>query len=148
VIGSQTGFADEVAHCLSASQAAHASYWEVHNSKILLRLQAPDLGQIPGDEVMQVTDLSKLSKCHTFELPLEAMFFVPQPLTNASDRVLEFDGFCELLQGYAYSPLGKSRIVILQASQEKGWIERQQRLTAEIRQFLRVGGRFEFWGLT
>src|SRR5690348_2553663 len=76
------------------------------------------------------------------------MFSVPNPLVHTSARVLEFDAFRELLQGYAYSPLGKSRIEALLPSKERSWIQRQQQLTAEIRQFLRAGGRFEFWGLT
>jgi DNA mismatch repair protein MutS2 len=70
-----------------------------------------------------------------------------QPLIHNSARVLEFDALRELLHGYASSPLGQAKIAALAASTDSEWIVRQQDLTAEIREFRRVGGRFDFSSL-
>jgi DNA mismatch repair protein MutS2 len=75
------------------------------------------------------------------------MPFVPQPATHTSSRLLEFQSLRDLLAGYASSPLGQSRIAELVPSLEQSWIETQQQLTTEIRDYRRVGGRFEFAGL-
>ena len=75
------------------------------------------------------------------------MFFVPNPLTHSSARLLEFDTLRELLAGYTSSPLGQRRIAELLPSLDRPWIETQQQLTTEIREYRRVGGRFEFAGL-
>jgi DNA mismatch repair protein MutS2 len=69
------------------------------------------------------------------------------PLTHTSARVLEFEPLRDLLRGYASSPVGAGRIAVLAPSQDREWIEQQQQLTSEIREFRRVGGRFEFSGL-
>ncbi|MFZ0773557.1 MAG: endonuclease MutS2 [Candidatus Sulfotelmatobacter sp.] len=69
------------------------------------------------------------------------------PLMHNSARVLEFDALRELLRGYASSPLGQARINGLAPAIDPAWIAEQQELTAEIREFRRVGGRFEFSGL-
>jgi len=69
-------------------------------------------------------------------------------LLHTSARVLEFDSLRDLLRGYASSPLGKRRIADLAPSTDYAWIERQQTLTIEIREFRRVGGRFDFSPLT
>ncbi len=71
----------------------------------------------------------------------------PQPLTHTSARVLEFDALRDLLRGYASSPLGQGLIAQLAPSTDREWIENQQQLTTEIREFRRVGGRFDFSGL-
>ena len=68
-------------------------------------------------------------------------------LTHTSARVLEFETLRDLLRGYASSPLGQERITVLVPSIDPTWIEQQHQLTAEIREFRRVGGRFEFSGL-
>jgi len=68
-------------------------------------------------------------------------------MQNSSAQVLEFDPLRELLRGYASSDLGRARVAALQPSVDVEWIQNQQRLTAEIRGFRRVGGRFEFAGL-
>jgi len=68
-------------------------------------------------------------------------------LTHNSARVLEFDALRELLRGYASSPLGQARITALAPSTDPLWVAEQQELTAEVREFRRVGGRFEFSGL-
>ncbi|MFZ3210241.1 MAG: Smr/MutS family protein [Terriglobales bacterium] len=68
-------------------------------------------------------------------------------LLHTSARALEFDSMREILRAYAYSPLGQARIAALAPSGDGAWIARQQRLTAEIREYLRVGARFEFSGL-
>jgi DNA mismatch repair protein MutS2 len=70
-----------------------------------------------------------------------------QWLIHNSARVLEFDALRELLRGYASSPLGQARIAALAPSTDSTSIAEQQELTAEVREFRRVGGRFEFSGL-
>jgi DNA mismatch repair protein MutS2 len=72
---------------------------------------------------------------------------MPTDLTHSSARVLEFDSLRELLRGYASSPLGHARVAALAPSTDRAWIESQQELASEIREFRRVGGRFEFSGL-
>jgi DNA mismatch repair protein MutS2 len=69
------------------------------------------------------------------------------PLIHSSARVLEFESLRELLRGYASSPLGSERIAALAPSTDCDWIETQQALAQEIREFRRVGGRFDFSGL-
>jgi DNA mismatch repair protein MutS2 len=68
-------------------------------------------------------------------------------LAHTSARVLEFESLRELLRGYASSPLGAGRIAGLAPTQDRSWIESQHQLTGEIREFRRVGGRFDFSGL-
>ncbi len=75
------------------------------------------------------------------------MAFVPNPVTHTSSRLLEFETLRDLLAGYASSPLGQRRIAELLPSLDRAWIENQQQLTTEIREYRRVGGRFEFAGL-
>src|ERR1700739_2489935 len=65
-------------------------------------------------------------------------------LAHTSSRVLEFESLRDLLRGYASSPLGQNRIRSLAPSTDRAWIQNQQALTAEIREFRRVGGRFDF----
>src|SRR5208282_4221053 len=72
---------------------------------------------------------------------------MPDALTHASARVLEFDALRELLRGYAASPLGQARIAALAPSTDRDWIALQQALASEIREFRRVGGSFDFAGL-
>ncbi len=76
-----------------------------------------------------------------------AMSFVPNPVTHTSSRLLEFEILRELLAGYGSSPLGQRRIAELLPSLDHSWIRNQQQLTIEIREYRRVGGRFEFSGL-
>src|SRR5713101_3800833 len=75
------------------------------------------------------------------------MSFVPNPVTHKSSRLLEFETLRDLLAGYASSPLGQRRIAELVPSLDRAWIETQHQLTAEIREYRRVGGGFEFAGL-
>jgi DNA mismatch repair protein MutS2 len=75
------------------------------------------------------------------------MPFVPNPVTHASSRLLEFETLRDLIAGYASSPLGQRRITELLPALDRAWIETQQQLTTEIREYRRVGGRFEFMGL-
>jgi DNA mismatch repair protein MutS2 len=75
------------------------------------------------------------------------MPIVPHPVTHTSSRLLEFETLRDLLTGYASSPLGQRRIAALVPSLDHAWIETQQQLTTEIREYRRVGGRFEFAGL-
>ena len=71
----------------------------------------------------------------------------PQLLSHTSAPVLEFDSLRDLLNGYASSPLGHGLIARLAPSTDREWIENQQQLATEIREFRRVGGRFDFSGL-
>ena len=68
-------------------------------------------------------------------------------LAHSSARVLEFESLRDLLRGYASSPLGHGRIAALAPSTDRAWIESQQALSGEIREFRRVGGRFDFSAL-
>ena len=72
---------------------------------------------------------------------------LPPPLIHNSAPVLEFESLRELLRGYSSSPLGHDRVSALAPSSDSNWIENQQRLTDEIREFRRAGGRFDFSGL-
>ena len=69
-------------------------------------------------------------------------------LLQTSARVLEFDALRELLRGFASSLLGRNRIASLNPSTDRDWIQSQQVLASEIREFRRVGGRFDFSSLT
>src|SRR5277367_3095945 len=75
------------------------------------------------------------------------MSFVPNPVTHTSLRLLEFEALRDLIAGYTSSSVGRDRVAELQPSLERAWIENQQELTSEIREYRRVGGRFEFAGL-
>jgi DNA mismatch repair protein MutS2 len=75
------------------------------------------------------------------------LLMLPQPVSHTSARVLEFDSLRDLLRDYASSPLGQGLIAQLEPSTDREWIENQQQLTTEIREFRRVGGRFDFSGL-
>jgi DNA mismatch repair protein MutS2 len=72
---------------------------------------------------------------------------MPAELLHSSARVLEFESLRELLRGYTGSPLGQARVAGLQPSIDVHWIQQQQELASEIREFRRVGGRFDFSGL-
>jgi len=77
----------------------------------------------------------------------QPMLAQPQSLLHNSARVLEFESVRDLLRGYAPSLLGQARIAGLAPTSDRSWIERQQRLTEEIREFRRAGGNFDFSGL-
>jgi DNA mismatch repair protein MutS2 len=62
--------------------------------------------------------------------------------------VLEFDRLREIVRGCCQSELGQQAVDSLAPTTDAEWIERQQQLTAEIRAFLRGGGRFDFGALT
>src|SRR5215831_3928046 len=69
------------------------------------------------------------------------------PLSQTSARVLEFDALRDVLNGYSSSPLGSGLIAQIAPSVDQPWIENQHLVTTEIREFRRVGGRFDFAGL-
>jgi DNA mismatch repair protein MutS2 len=71
----------------------------------------------------------------------------PSPIENSSERIREFDQLRKLLAIYTSSPLGHERVMRLAPSRDVQWIERQQRLTEELRGYLRSGGHFDFHGL-
>jgi DNA mismatch repair protein MutS2 len=83
----------------------------------------------------------------TSDVPSKRMPFALIPMTHTGARLLEFETLRALLAGYASSPLGRRRIADLSPSLDHAWIETQHQLTTEIREFRRVGGRFEFAGL-
>src|SRR4051794_31268891 len=68
-------------------------------------------------------------------------------MQNSSAGVLEFGALRELLRGYAGSDLGRAKVETLAPSSDPAWIQNQQQLTAEVREFRRVGGSFNFTGL-
>jgi DNA mismatch repair protein MutS2 len=72
---------------------------------------------------------------------------MPDGLIHNSARVLEFDALRELLRAYTSSPLGQARIDSLTPSIDSAWIVQQQELAEEVREFRRVGGRFDFSAL-
>jgi DNA mismatch repair protein MutS2 len=68
-------------------------------------------------------------------------------MQNSSAGVLEFGALRELLRGYAGSDLGRAKVETLAPSSDPAWIQNQQQLTAEVREFRRAGGSFNFTGL-
>ena len=72
---------------------------------------------------------------------------VPETMKNTSAPVLEFELLRELVRGYAGSDLGRQRLAALSPSTDLDWIDRQQQLTSEVREFRRAGGSFNFAGL-
>lgn len=68
-------------------------------------------------------------------------------MTHSSARLLELDSLLDLLRGYAASDLGRARLQRLAPSTEVLWIQSQQQLTSEAREFRRAGGSFNFSGL-
>src|SRR5262249_29922678 len=68
-------------------------------------------------------------------------------MPHTSARVLEFESLREILQAYAVSELGRTRVASLAASLDAEWICRQQQLAAEIGRYLATGARFDFGGL-
>ncbi len=71
----------------------------------------------------------------------------PSPIHHSSAQVLEFDQLRQLLTIYTGSPLGHERVMQLTPSRDRHWIERQQQLVGELREYLRAGGHFDFHGL-
>jgi DNA mismatch repair protein MutS2 len=69
-------------------------------------------------------------------------------MKNSSAGVLEFAGLRDLLRGYAASDLGRAKVAALAPSVDLDWIQNQQQLTSEVREFRRAGGSFNFAGLT
>ena len=61
--------------------------------------------------------------------------------------MLEFAHLRDLLGGYTSSDLGRARVAALAPVVDLEWILTQQQLTAEIREFRRAGGHFNFAGL-
>jgi DNA mismatch repair protein MutS2 len=76
------------------------------------------------------------------------MIPMPTPLVHSSAAALEFDRLRDMVRGCCQSELGQQAVDSLSPTTEVEWIERQQQLTAEVRNLLRAGGRFDFGGLT
>jgi DNA mismatch repair protein MutS2 len=68
-------------------------------------------------------------------------------MQNSSAGVLEFAALRDLLGSYAASDLGRSRVAAVAPSTDLEWIQKQQQLTADVREFRRAGGGFNFTGL-
>ena len=64
-----------------------------------------------------------------------------------SRQALEFDKLLEIIAGYTQSPMGRQRALALVPTTEREWIERQQQLTSEVREYLRAGQSFDFASL-
>ena len=62
---------------------------------------------------------------------------MPTPLQHSSAAVLELDRLREILHGFCQSELGHGRVTALAPTADRAWIERQQQLTSEIREYLR-----------
>jgi len=73
---------------------------------------------------------------------------MPTPLLHTSATALEFDRLREMVRGCCQSELGRQAVAALAPTTDAEWIERQQQLTAEVRNFMRAGGRFDFGALT
>jgi DNA mismatch repair protein MutS2 len=69
-------------------------------------------------------------------------------MKHTGARVLEFDSLSDLLRRYTSSEIGRLKAAAISPSTDLGWIQNQHQLTAEIREFRRGGGSFEFAGLT
>ena len=69
---------------------------------------------------------------------------MPEPLKHSSSQLLEFETFRALLAGYLSSPLGKERIKALAPTSDRNWINLQQQLAEEARDYWVAGGRFDF----
>ena len=65
-----------------------------------------------------------------------------------SSRLLEFDRARDIILDFCSSELGRLKVANLEPSADTNWILLQQQFTDEIRQFLEVGGSFDFHGLT
>ena len=65
----------------------------------------------------------------------------------SSSRLLEFDALKDLLRSYTSSELGRARVEAVAPSTDLEWIQSQHHLTAEVREFRRAGGNFNFAGL-
>jgi DNA mismatch repair protein MutS2 len=76
------------------------------------------------------------------------MIPMPTPLVHSSAAALEFDRLRDMVRGCCQSELGQQAVDSLAPTTDVEWIERQQQLTAEVRNLLRAGGRFDFGGLT
>src|ERR1017187_5712956 len=76
------------------------------------------------------------------------MTLIPPPLLHTSAAALEFDRLREIVRGCCQSELGQQAVDALAPTADAEWIERRQQLAAEVRAFLRSGGRFDFSGLT
>ncbi|MDR3764127.1 MAG: endonuclease MutS2 [Acidobacteriota bacterium] len=72
---------------------------------------------------------------------------LPEPMQHTSAAALEFDRLREMVRGCCQSDLGREAVDRLAPVTDAEWIELQQQRTAEVRNFLRAGGRFDFGGL-
>ena len=63
----------------------------------------------------------------------------PTPLVHTSAAALEFDRLRQMVRGCCQSELGQQAVDVLAPTTDADWIERQQQLTAEVRNFLRAG---------
>src|SRR5581483_2677194 len=147
---------------VSRTMARRVSFWRKRRKRVIgkainMRVPHPWVLCKGGEaRIRPSTDFTGVAhSCAFCAQGWDARMFFPcsctmnpmQSLLHTSARVLEFESLRDLLRGYASSPLGQRRIANLAPSTDREWIENQQRLTSEIREFRRVGGRFDFSGL-
>ena len=74
---------------------------------------------------------------------------IPSPVAHADCATLEWEPLLALVAGFAASPVGRNAILALHPSTDEEWINRQHRLTAEMRLLLEeqvsvpLGGLFD-----
>src|SRR5579863_10400872 len=74
---------------------------------------------------------------------------IPSPVQHADMAALEWEPLLALVAGFAASPVGREAILALHPSADEEWIERQHRLTSELRLILTeqisipLGGLFD-----
>lgn len=72
---------------------------------------------------------------------------IPGRLAERGGAALEWERLREHLAAAARSELGRARVLALEPSADAAWIGQQQQRTSELREMLRVAGRFDFRGL-
>jgi DNA mismatch repair protein MutS2 len=74
---------------------------------------------------------------------------IPSPVASADLIALEWESLLALVAGFSASPVGRAAILDLKPSTDEQWIERQHKLTAEVRQLVAeqvsipLGGLFD-----
>ncbi len=72
---------------------------------------------------------------------------IPGRLAERGGAALEWERLREHLAAVTRSELGRARVLVLEPSADAAWIGQQQQRTSELREMLRVAGRFDFRGL-
>src|SRR6185312_6550560 len=72
---------------------------------------------------------------------------IPGRLGETAAGALEWPRLREHIASLAASPLGKAWVMALEPCADATWIDEQQQRTAEIREYVRGGGSFDFAGM-